>query len=117
MILPVMSEATSTLVCGRTWPLAVTEAVRSRFSTFSRRTSTALVLFFVALKATMLPTSTTATTPAMTFVFFVIYVFLSGELVARVGAVQVLTDARWAGWCVIRGCGIAVSSSTRQPQV
>jgi hypothetical protein len=67
-----MSEATSTFVCGRTWPLAVTEAMRSRFSTFSTRTSIAFVLFFDALKATILPTSTTATTPVMIFAFFVI---------------------------------------------
>lgn len=45
---PVMSELRSTLVRGRTWPLAVTEAIRSRRCTDSIRTSVALLPFFIA---------------------------------------------------------------------
>src|SRR5690348_3492594 len=63
MILPLTSDATSTLVCGRTCPLAVTDDTRSRFCTGSMRTSTALLPRLAALKASMVPTATIAMIP------------------------------------------------------
>src|SRR4051812_34634791 len=72
MILPDMSEATSTLVCGRTWPLAVTDAVRSRASTASIFTSVAFVPFLLAVNARIPPINTTATPKLINFVFLLI---------------------------------------------
>ncbi len=74
MILPEMSEATSTLVCGRTWPLAVTDAVRSRRSTGSIFTSTALVPFFMAAALRMPMTRSVPTPKPINFVFLFIVV-------------------------------------------
>src|SRR4051812_33876631 len=61
----------STLVCGCTWPLAVTDATRSRFCTGSMRTSTALP---PRLAAPSPPTSTTtsATAPAIDHFIFLV---------------------------------------------
>ncbi len=58
---PLMSAATSTLVTGCTWPLAVTEATRSRFCTVSTRTSVA----FSPRRARAATTPTTAATATM----------------------------------------------------
>src|SRR5688500_15025094 len=77
VILPATSEATSTLVCGRTCPLAVTDATRSRCSTGSMRTSTAL-LPRLAAPRTATRTTTSPVTPAIDhFTFFVIVVALA----------------------------------------
>jgi hypothetical protein len=54
---PEMSAATSTLVRGCTWPLAVTEATRSRESTASMRTSVG----FSPRRAALVAKNTTAT--------------------------------------------------------
>src|SRR5262249_33746976 len=59
---PLTSEATSTLVCGATCPLAVTDATRSRLDTFSSRTSVAWLLpFFTAATTTSASTAGPAT--------------------------------------------------------
>ena len=57
---PLMSAATSTFVRGCTWPLAVTEATRSRSSTASMRTSVALLPERAAVTApkAAIPTTT-----------------------------------------------------------
>ncbi len=72
-----MSAATSTLVCGRTWPLAVTEATRSRFSTGSIRTSTDLLPRFAAPRLTTNATTSVATPASDNFTFLVMLRFLS----------------------------------------
>ena len=74
MILPEMSEATSTLVCGRTCPLAVTEAVRLRRSTGSIFTSTAFALFLLTLNPSIPITATTPTAKPINFVRLLIVV-------------------------------------------
>ena len=66
-ILPVMSELRSTLVCGRTWPLAVTDATRSRACTASMRTSTALLPLFAAVSPPI--AARTRITPPNTDIF------------------------------------------------
>ncbi len=63
-----MSEERSTLVCGITCPLAVTEATRSRFSTASIRTSVGLLLFFAAVVATTAATASTTTVATPYFI-------------------------------------------------
>src|SRR6185312_7197608 len=60
---PLTSEEMSALVFGSTWPLAVTDATRSRRSTFSSRTSVGL-LPRVAAASTSTPATSATSTPA-----------------------------------------------------
>src|SRR5690242_18835170 len=62
-----MSELRSTLSCGCTWPLAVTEDTRSRRCTCSVRTSTALLPRLAAVRPPI--ASATSTTPPNTDIF------------------------------------------------
>ena len=75
-----MSALRSTLVCGCTCPLAVTEATRSRRSTGSMRTSVALFLLFAAVVKPMIATTSTAPPISPHFLRFDIEIsrYLSG---------------------------------------
>src|SRR5688572_32096403 len=69
---PEMSAATSTLVRGCTWPLAVTEATRSRESTASIRTSVGFSPRRAAVVAKIAPPATTTAPRIPHFIFLLI---------------------------------------------
>ena len=68
MMRPVMSAERSAFTCGETWPLAVTEATRSRFCTPSMRTSVGCLFFLTAVTAITPASARTATLKIPNFI-------------------------------------------------
>src|SRR5688500_3601005 len=79
---PEMSAATSTLVRGCTWPLAVTEATRSRESTASIRTSVGFSPRRAAVVA-KIATPATTTVPRIPHFIFLLILCSSSEGLAE----------------------------------
>src|SRR5919199_60462 len=86
---PVTSALRSTLVCGRIWPLAVTDATRSRRCTGSMRTATALLLRLAAVSPRIRAMATTVAPVMDHFTRLLIFVpRVSGRVAGIVGLAE-----------------------------
>ena len=92
---PVMSALTSTFTRGRTWPLAVTLATRSRASTASTFTVAALFLFFCFATYPSAPSAATTATAIPIFMPLVMCLSWVGQRRRRPTACSSAANARW----------------------